>query len=54
MGVAEELKAMADRRELDAVEPSVEKAKVMLSAADRSLKLGRLHAQHAAQFRVDE
>jgi uncharacterized protein YyaL (SSP411 family) len=41
MGVAEELKAMADRRELDAVEPSVEKAKVMLSAADRSLKTAR-------------
>jgi len=41
MGVAEELKAMADRHELDAIEPSVEKAKVMLSAADRSLKTAR-------------
>jgi hypothetical protein len=41
MGAAEELKAMADRHELEAMEKSVDKAQTMLTAADRSLKTAR-------------
>jgi hypothetical protein len=41
MGAAGELKAMADRQELEAIEPSVDKAEAMLVTADRSLKTAR-------------
>ena len=41
MDSATQLKAMLDRRELEAVEPTVEKAEVMLKAAERSLRAAR-------------
>jgi hypothetical protein len=41
MGAAEELKAMADRRALEAIEASVDRAEATLFAADRSLKTAR-------------
>jgi hypothetical protein len=45
MGPAEELKAMADRGQLDAIEPSVASAEAKLAVADRSLKTARLIAR---------
>lgn len=44
MGANEELKAMVDRHELDATEPSIGKAETMLTSADCSLKTARLVA----------
>lgn len=41
MGAAEDLKAMADRRALEAIEASVDRAETILIAADRSLKTAR-------------
>jgi hypothetical protein len=41
MGASEELNAMADRQELERIEPNVDKAETMLAVADRSLKTAR-------------
>jgi hypothetical protein len=41
VGAAEDLQAMADRHELDAIERSVDKAEASLAVADRSLKTAR-------------
>lgn len=41
MGSAEELKAMAERRELEAIEPSTDRARQLLSDAVQSLNTSR-------------
>ena len=46
MGVAEELKAMAERRELEAVEPSPDRATQLLRAAAHTLKTSRAIVGH--------